>query len=255
MLTDPNFIVTAVLAVLVVGLAKGGFAGALGMLGTPILALTVSPVQAAAILLPVLIVMDVIAVTSWRGHIKWTVIRAMLPGALIGIATGWATAAWVSDNLVRLIVGVIAVVFALMQFVADLNAAAPRRENTARAVFWGTFSGFTSFVAHAGGPPFQAYALPLRLEKEFLVGTSVVYFFIVNLVKVVPYFALGQFGTDNLRTSAALAPVAIAGVLIGIWLVRRVSQRFFYNLTYAALLAIGAKLIYDSLPVVLASGV
>jgi uncharacterized membrane protein YfcA len=252
LLADTNFLLAAIPAVLLVGLAKGGFAGALGMLGTPIMALAIPPVQAAAILLPVLIVMDVIAVTSWRSHIKWSVIRAMLPGALAGIAIGWGTAAWVSDNLVRLIVGAIAITFALMQFAAELRSAPPRPENRARAAFWGTFSGFTSFVAHAGGPPFHAYALPLRLDKEILVGTNVVFFFIVNVVKLAPYFALGQFGTENLRTSALLTPVAIAGVIFGIWLVRRVSQRLFYNITYAALFVIGAKLVYDSVPALLA---
>ncbi len=206
------------------------------------------PVRAAAVLLPVLVIMDVIAITSWRAHVKWSIVASMLPGALFGIGLGWVTAAWVSDGFVRLLVGIIAVSFALVQFFADFNSAPPRKESRLRASAWASVAGYTSFVAHAGGPPFQAYVLPLKLQKELVAGTNVVFFFTVNSVKLVPYFALGQFDAQNLRLSATLVPIAIAGVVAGIWLVRRISQRWFYNITYAGLFAIGLKLIYDSLP-------
>ena len=240
------FYFIAVPAVLVAGISKGGFS-ALGMVATPLLALAVPPVTAAAIMLPVLVLMDIIGLVSYHRRIKWSVISHMIPGALAGIALGWATAAYINEDVLRILVGVIAVAFAVNQFVADRLKRDVASENRARASVWGAIAGFTSFVSHAGGPPFQAYTLPLKLDKLYFVGTGVVFFAIVNAVKLVPYFALGQFDRSNLFASATLAPVAILGVLIGIWAVRRVSQAIFYNITYLALLLVGSKLIYDGL--------
>ena len=242
---DPAFYAMAIPAVLITGLSKGGFGGGIAMLGTPMIALVVSPVKAAAIMLPVLIVMDMIGLWNYRTRASWTVLRAMLPGAFAGILLGWATAAYVSDDAVRILVGAIALVFAVAQILAEFRRAEPAAENTLRGSFWGLVAGFTSFVSHAGGPPFQAYTLPLKLDKLIFAGTGVVFFAIVNAAKVVPYFALGQFATDNLFQSLLLLPVAICGVFLGIWTVRRVSQKIFYWVTYAAMILVGAKLIHD----------
>jgi uncharacterized membrane protein YfcA len=193
--------------------------------------------------------MDIVALASWRGHVKWSIIWTMLPGALVGIWLGWAAATLISDAMVRFIVAIIAISFALMQIFGDLANAPARAENGFRASFWGIFAGYTSFVAHAGAPPYQSYVLPLKLQKELVAGTSVLFFFVVNSVKLVPYFALGQFDRQNLQLSATLIPVALVGVFAGIWLVRRASQRMFYNVSYAALIAVGLKLLYDTVPV------
>ena len=242
---DHLFIAIAIPAVLLTGLSKGGFGGGLGMLATPLLALTIAPVRAAAIMLPILVMMDIVALRSYRGRVNWRIVRQMIPGALAGIALGWATAAYVDDNVFRILVGLIAVVFAVNQFLADRLKREPAGESLARAGFWGVIAGYTSFVAHAGGPPFNAYALPLKLEKLIFAGTSVVFFAIVNAVKLVPYLALGQFNRGNLHVSAWLMPVAIVGVLLGVWAVHRVSQALFYNITYIAMIVIGTKLLYD----------
>lgn len=247
MSTDLVFFAIAIPAVLLTGLSKGGFGGGLAMMGTPLLALVISPVRAAAIMLPVLILMDIVALLSYRGQVKWTIIRQMIPGALAGIALGWATAAYVEENAIRVVVGVIAILFALNQALADRLKRPPTREHLPRATFWGVVAGYTSFVSHAGGPPFQAYTLPLKMDKLLFAGTGVVFFAIVNAVKVAPYLALGQFSAENLRASAMLLPIAVVGVLSGVWAVRRVSQGVFYQITYVAMIVIGSKLVYDGL--------
>ena len=242
---DAFFYFVAVPAVLLTGLSKGGFGGGIAMLGTPLLALAISPIQAAAIMLPVLILTDIIGLASYRGLYDRQILADFLPAAVIGIFAGWLTAAMVSDDWIRILVGLIAVVFALNQFARDFRRlpAAPR--NRIAAAFWGSLTGFTSFIAHAGGPPFQAYVVPLKIDKMIFAGTGVVAFAVINAVKVIPYFALGQFTVQNLQISATLMPMAVAGVLSGVWLTRRVPQTIFYNITYAAMIAVGFKLLWD----------
>lgn len=239
------FYAVAIPAVLLTGLSKGGFGAGIGALGTPLIALAVSPVTAAAILLPVLLLMDAVGLYSYRGNFQRTIIVQMLPGALAGTALGWATAALVPDAAIKILVGAIAIAFALNQALGDWLQRLPAEENRAKAAFWGCLAGYASFVAHAGGPPFQAYTLPLKIDKLAYAGTTVVFFAILNAVKVLPYLALGQFTNTNLVASATLAPFAIAGVICGVWLVNKVAQTAFYAITYAAMLLIGAKLVWD----------
>lgn len=250
-IADPLFIAVAIPAVLITGISKGGFGGGIGMIGTPLLALAVAPVKAAAIMLPVLILMDMIGLWSYRGKTHWPVIRMMIPTAILGIGIGWLTASRVSDDWTRILVGTIAVAFGIHQALKDYLARPAASENRFKAAFWGSIAGFTSFISHTGGPPFQAYAVPLKLDRIVYAGTSVIFFSIVNAVKLVPYFALGQFTTENLAASLVLMPLAALGVLAGIWLVRRVSQGMFYYVTYAAMIAVGIKLVSDGLPGVL----
>lgn len=248
MITEPAFYAAAVPAVVLLGLSKGGFAG-LGVLGMPLMALSIPPVQAAAVALPILILQDAISFWTFRRSWDRANLRILLPGALVGIALAYVLAARVPGPVVALVLGVIAVAFALRRFLlAARGAPAPAAgapPNLPAGLFWGAVAGFTSMVAHAGGPPFQIYVLPQRLPRETFVGTSVVFFALVNLVKVPPYLALGQLTPDNLLTSAALFPLAIASTYAGIWLVRRFSSERFYDVVYALLLLLGCKLVWD----------
>ena len=246
MLSDPWFYAAAVPAVILVGLSKGGLGGAMALMGVPLMALVVAPVQAAAILLPILIVMDMVSLWTWRGQRDATTLKLILPGAMIGIGIGWLTAAVVTAGAVRLIVGIVSVAFFLRWLAQKLSSGEKKeRHHAGKATFWGLISGFTSFVAHAGGPPYQVYALPLRQSPAIYVGTSVVFFAIVNAVKLVPYFALGQFDGANLAASAVLMPIAPLATLAGAWIVRRMRPEIFYPFMYAIILVIGMKLVWD----------
>lgn len=247
LLADPWFYAAAVPAVILVGLSKGGFGGAVGFVGVPLMALVISPVQAAAILLPILVLMDLVSLWSWRGVFDRDLLCSMIPGSLIGIGAGWLTASLVTADMVRLIVGAVAFVFVLRWAYQQLRHGAGHsaRRNPVLAAFWGTVAGFTSFVAHVGGPPFQVYALPLRLDPKVLTGTSVIFFAVTNAIKLVPYFALGQFDTANLAASFALMPIAPLATLAGAWLVRRMRPEIFYPFTYATVALIAVKLLWD----------
>lgn len=234
------------LASALVGLAKGGLA-MVGMLAVPILSLAMSPVQAAGLLLPVYVVSDAFGLIAYRRHWDRRVVARLLPGAVAGVALGWATASLVDDAWVGGIVGVIGAWFAVMTLLRPApEDAAPREPDWLPGTGWGAVTGYTSFVSHSGGPPYQIYVQPLRLGPQTYAGTVTVFFAVVNLVKLVPYAALGQLGAANLGKAATMIPVAAASVFAGVWLVRRIPQRAFYLFITWALLAVSLKLIADA---------
>jgi uncharacterized membrane protein YfcA len=175
----------------------------------------------------------------------------MLPGALVGVGIGWAAAAWVSENHIRLIVGTVAMLFALNYWFSGRLRQKPHGPNVVKGAFWSVVTGFTSFVSHAGGPPFQMYTVPLRLPPRILAGTAVILFATVNAVKLVPYFFLGQFDATNLATSAVLLPISIPATFLGVWLVRRFATDAFYRLVYALVFIVGLYLVVEALAVLL----
>jgi uncharacterized protein len=241
-LTDPHFLAVAIIAVIMLGLAKGGFT-AIGSIATPLMALVLPPFEAAALLLPVLIVQDIISLWVYRGDWSARNLKLMLPGAVVGIVIAWVLAASLSDAVVRLIVGGIGLAFVLNAwFGRKLEASTP---NAPSGVFWGAVSGFTSAFANAGGPPFQVYMLPQRLPKMTLVGTTAIFFATVNWVKVVPYFALGNFSRHGLLMSLALMPIAIASNFLGIWLVRVTPVELFYRIAYVLVMILSLGLIWQ----------
>lgn len=243
LLADPLTLTVALIAVALTGLSKGGLGGAFALMGVPLMALVMPPVQAAALLLPVLLAMDAASLWSWRGWAQGALLRALLPPAMLGIGLGWLTAAVTPESAVKLMVGLLALGFVARQFAAPRPPAmGPRR---ASAWGWGALAGFTSFVAHAGGPPFQMHVLPLRLDPRDYTGTSVVFFAVVNAVKLVPYAALGLFDAGLLAASVWLMPVAVLAVLLGAALVRRMRPQVFYPFMFAMLALVSGKLVWD----------
>lgn len=246
LLTDPAFYAVAVPAVVLVGLSKGGLGGAMALIGVPLMSLVMPPAQAAAILLPVLLVMDAISLWAWRSHFDKRTLMLMLPGGCVGIFIGWLTATLVTEGAVRLLVGVVALVFVVRYITSNAAKRVEKRPHRpVAATFWGSIAGFTSFVAHAGGPPYQVYTLPLNQDPKIFTGTSVVYFAVVNVIKLVPYFMLGQLDGTNLSAAAALAPVAIIATLAGAAVVKRLRAEIFYPFMYAMIGVVSLKLIWD----------
>lgn len=245
MIDDPWFYAVAIPAIILTGLSKGGFLGAAGGLSVPLMSLVISPVQAAGIMLPILNTMDLTGLIAYRRDFDWTNLAILLPAAVLGILIGWATAAYVSESQVRLIVGLVGLAFTLNYWLSGGAKRPPAKPDRARGSFWGMVAGFTSFVSHTGAPPFNVYMLPQRLPNAALAATAVMFFTTVNLIKLVPYYALGQFSSANLKTTAVLLPLAPASMLVGVWLTRRIAQAPFYRIAYAALFVISVKLIYD----------
>ena len=243
---DPISVSVAILTAIFVGLSKGGLGGAMAILGVAVMSLVIPPVQAAAILLPILLVMDFIGLWAWWGNFDWRTIRLMLPGALVGVAVGWLTAAVVSDAAVRLIVGGIAMIYLARWVWAARTGGRPATTHDPKlAAFWSLFAGYGSFVAHSGGPPYQIYTMPLKLPPVIFTGTSTLFFTLVNVAKLPPYIALGQFDAANLITAAVLMPVAAVAVLAGVWIVKRMRMEVFYPFMHAMIFLVACKLLWD----------
>jgi uncharacterized membrane protein YfcA len=250
--TDPLFWTLAVIAVTLVGLAKGGFTG-VGMVGTPMLALVIPPLQAVAVMLPILLLQDVISVIAYRKSWDPWNLKVLIPGGLIGVGVAGLLAAYVPDSAVRLTVGIIGVTFVLWRWFGPASGDIGIRPSAFSGVFWGAMSGFTSTLANAGAPPWQVHMMPQHLPKLIFAGSATMFFAATNAAKVLPYLALGQFTTDTLVTSAVLFPLAIATNFLGIWLVRVTPQQTFYKVIYVITFLISLELIRNGATTILHS--
>jgi len=248
MITDPLFYFFAVPAILIFGIAKGGFGNAIGVVAVPLMALAVSPLQAAAILLPILCVMDVFAIRKfWR---QWDVINIviMLPAGCVGVLVGSLTFSYLNEGHMRLLIGLLALIFAL-NFWLKSPGSIQKEPDYIKGSFWSVIGGFTSFGIHSGGPPVNIYLLPQKLHPKVFMGTCAMFFWITNYVKLIPYFILGQLDSQNLQTSLVLLPLAPIGVGFGYYLHTRVSTQKFYNIFNFFLIITGCKLTYDGIMV------
>jgi uncharacterized membrane protein YfcA len=248
----PAFYPVAIFAILLTGISKSGFGGGAGGVAVPLMSIFIAPPEAAGIMLPILCAMDLFGVHAYRGLASWSHLKVLLPGALIGITVGGFAFGALPVDAIRLLLGVIAVTFALNRWLRLTERLAARFERVGgppgrrAGVAWGALSGFTSTLAHAGGPPFSIWMLPQKLDKTTLVATSVVFFLVVNYVKLVPYAMLGQLNASNLAASLLFAPLAPLGIWLGVRVHRKLSDRVFYAISYTLLFATGLKLIFDA---------
>jgi uncharacterized membrane protein YfcA len=241
------FFLVAGLAALLVGLSKGGLSMA-GSLGTPLLAMVMSPVKAAALLLPIFVVSDWFGLYAYRREFDRRNLLILIPAAIAGIGIGWLSAAVISDRTVGLLIGLIGIAFCLNAWRLRHHSLPPRPADIPRGLFWGAITGFTSFVSHTGGPPFQVYVLPQKLSKTVFAGTTTITFAVINLVKLLPYWQLGQLDLANLKVSLLLMPIAVAGTFLGVWLVRVIPERTYFVLVHVALFALSIKLVVNAVP-------
>jgi len=245
-ITDPHFYAWAVPAVLLMGLGKSGFLSGFGALATPLLSMVVPVPQAAAIMLPLLLVMDATGLQQlWRERDR-VLLRQLLPAGLLGVAIGSLLFGVLSTRAVAGLVGLLTLAFLAQRLLFPPRPSSPPLPRWA-AFGLATTSGFTSFVVHAGSPPLNAYLLPLRLAPIRFAATSAVFFAAVNLAKWLPYAWLGLIDRTNVGTSLLLIPLAPLGVWLGVWLARRVKPRWFYVVAYAGMFATGIKLLWDGI--------
>lgn len=246
-LANPTFWIAAVIAVTLFGLSKGGFSG-LAVLSVPLLAMTVPTLVAAAIMLPLLISQDIVGLWAFRRHFDGHALAVLFIGAMIGTLIGALTAHWLPVAAITLMLGIIAFVFGTnwwMQRLRGHPEKPPTRGSNPAGIFWGTLTGLTSFIAHAGAPPAQVYLMPLQLAPLAFAGTMTFLFAGLNLVKLIPYATLGLFTRETLIASAMLFPVAVLSMLAGVALVKRIPPARFYPLIYALLILMGLRLIWS----------
>lgn len=244
MFSEPLFYLVSIPAVLIYGVAKGGFGGAVAMVAVPLMALAMPPTQAAAILLPILVFMDIVVVKTYWGVFDARALRLLMPAAMLGIIAGYLVAESMNDDYMRILMGALSLVFGA-QNLRGFASRASTDHHAGSAAAYGTLAGFTSFSIHAGGPPFTMYLMPKKLSPLLFAGTAGIFFAVVNAVKLLPYYFLGQFSSENLLYSLALVPLAPVGVKIGHYLVLRSDPGFYYRVISFFMLVVGIKLLYD----------
>jgi len=245
-ITDPFFYAVSIPAVLLLGVSKSGFGAGFGSLAVPMMALAVTVPEAAAILMPVLFVMDVLGMAAFRKDFDMALLKFLLPFGVLGIGIGTLLFTVLNPHTVAAIVGAFTLLFLAQRLLF------PPRPGSAPPPKWlgallTTTSGFTSFIAHAGGPPITAYVIPLRLSPVKFTATMAFFFFVVNLSKWIPYGLLGLLDWRNMATSLVLLPLAPIGVWVGVRMARRISQVLFYRFLYVGMLLTGVKLLWDGL--------
>ncbi len=246
MITDPYFYAVTIPAVLLLGISKSGLGAGFGSLAVPMMAMAVTVPQAAAILMPVLLLMDVLGITAFRKDFDRALLRFILPFGVLGIVVGALLFKLLNAHTVAGIVGIFTLLFLAQRLLFPPGPNNPQPPRWLGAVL-STVAGFTSFVAHAGGPPINAYVIPLKLSPIRFTATMAFFFFVVNLCKWVPYAWLGLLDMRNMSTSLVLLPFAPIGVWIGVHWARRISQVLFYRLLYVGMLLTGLKLVWDGL--------
>lgn len=240
--------IVTVVAVLLTGISKAGLGGGLGGLAVPLMSMWISPRDAVAVMLPILIVMDFSGIRAWQGKADWSDLRRLVPAALIGIGLGTLVFDLLSERMVKLLLGLIAMIFAADRLLRRKSAdGAPRPLSRAFAWLCGAGAGFTSTLAHSGGPPLMIYLFSRGLSKEAFVATSVFFFTAINLSKLPFYLAIGLFSRETLLMSAMLVPLVPFGVWLGLRLMKRIPERPFFLLATWTLGLSGLKLLIDAL--------
>src|SRR6516165_5407560 len=244
MQSDVSFYLVVGIAVVILGLSKGGFAG-VGMISTPMLALVVGPIAAAGLIFPILIIQDMIAVAMYRRTFDRQILATMIPGAALGVGLAYAFASSVPGWAVEVVLGIVSLAFSLRQLKSQLGSLAQSSQVHARwlGVLSGLGSGFTSMIAHAGTPPFQFYVMPRRLDRDMYVGTSVLFFAATNLMKAPAFIALGQLSITQLKTTLILLPLAVVSSWAGVRLVQMIDVRKFNTAITIILLGVSVTLV------------
>ena len=243
-----TFYAVAIPAVVVLGIGKGGFAG-IGMIALPLMALVLPPLQAASIMLPILLVQDAFSAWAYRKTWDGRNLAILLPGAVLGILAAYLLATKVSDAAIELALGLISIVFGVRQVFVQYGSVelAPHRPGILLGILCGAAAGFTSMIAHAGAPPFQIYTIPQRLPRDVFVGTSVLFFTALNWIKIAPYIGLGQLTVANMIVAGTLLPLAIASTFLGVFLVRRSPGPVFFLIIYGLMIMVGLILTIEGL--------
>ena len=240
-----EFWIAGILGAVLTGLGKGGMP-VVGALTVPLMSLAMPAPLAAGLMLPVYIVSDWFGLWAYRKEFDRRVLTIAVAGLTLGVILGYVTFALVSERWINGLIGVVGAAFALNLLITRNVVADPKPAQVAPGLFWTTVAGFTSFINHTGGPPYQVWTLPLGLSKAVFAGTSTIAFAYVNLLKLPFYWHLGQVNTGSLKVAAMLAPVAVLAVFAGVRLVRILPDKVFFQLVVWTLLAISLKLIYSA---------
>jgi len=241
---SPLILTIAAISAFFVGLSKGGLPS-IGTLAVPFLALVISPVTAAALLLPIYVASDMIGLALYRRSFSGRNLAILIPSSLLGVLGGWIFSAYLSGAFIGLLVGAVGILFCMNAWFGSRFRREASDAEVIPGLFWGALTGVTSFVSHSGGPTYQMYVLPQRLEKMKFAGTSTILFAVVNAAKIIPYWQLQQFSGLDSRLTCWLAVPAILGTIVGKKATQALPDGLFFRFVQISLLILSLKLIAD----------
>ena len=241
-----QYVVLASLAAVLIGMSKGGLP-LVGMMSVPVLSLVMSPVKAAVLLLPLFVISDAVGVWLYRKQFSLVNLKILIPAGIAGVLFGWLTAAMISEQTIKFLIGLVGVSFCLQTWFKRGQDHAPKTASWPKGLFWGGAAGSTSFIAHAGGPPFQIFVLPQKLPKAEFAGTATILFAIINVAKIGPYQNLSPYSEEDFWKIAVLVPFALLGTFLGAYLTKRIADAWFFKLVQVGLFLLSIKLIQDAI--------
>ncbi len=230
-----------------VGASKGGLP-LVGLLSVPLLSLVMPAGLAAGLILPIYILSDLYGLWIYRREYDTRNIAILVPAGAIGICIGWATAHVTNEDMVKFFVAIIGLAYCLDAVTKTWRVVPSKSADVPRGLFWGTIAGFTSFVSHAGGPPYNIFVLPQKLPKMVYAGSTTIIFAIINLLKLPPYWMLGQVNLTSLEQCIYLAPISLFGAWAGYQLTRVLPEKIFYRAIEVALFVVALLLLKESVP-------
>lgn len=241
------FFVCAVISVIIVGISKSGFGAGLGILSLPLMASQSSINEALAILLPLLIAIDLVGLHRFIRNANWRILKIIIPPAIVGLLVGMIFFTAITPKVLTLSIGIFTLLFLIQNLaMSHLNIKETKSYPwLGRAM--GFTSGFTSFVAHIGGPPITVYMLREKLLPMVYTSTLGVFFTVMNFGKLGPYAYLDLLNYKQLATSIILLPCVPIGVYFGFYLAKRISMKWYYRTVRFFLLIASIKLITDGL--------
>ena len=241
------FFLCVVPAIILYGIAKSGLGGSMTLISIPLMTIVMPLGQALAVVLPILILSDMVAVYKFRKNFDLETLKLLVPGAAIGIFIGSITFMYFSESLLKFIIGLMGFLFAGHYFLFKAKNIIPLKKSFFKGGVCSIISGFTSFCVHAGGTPLSVYLLPLRMKRDVYVGTRIIFFTCVNLIKRPLYLHLSMITSESFLQSVILIPFTIIGIFVGYKILKIIDEKLFYNIIYLLIFLTSTNLIYNFL--------
>ncbi|MEP3199720.1 MAG: sulfite exporter TauE/SafE family protein [Lentilitoribacter sp.] len=245
-----SFFILSAVAITITGISKSGFAGGLGVMNVPLMSLFISPQFALAILMPILIVMDIIIIWHYRKAWDRSIVMMLIPGAVLGVAIGGLTFHFMDANLIKFVVGLISLILVVQFFFITKPHMTSQKSGRVIPFVLGAVSGFSGFIAHAGGPPVKGFLIQQKPDKTEFVATNGAFVFFINTLKCVGYTILGNMTFESMKISLLLSPMIFIGIALGTYLHNLINPKVFSKFVYLLLSIAGVKLLWDSVPAI-----
>ena len=242
---DISYYLIVSFSILLFAISKSGFSGGgLALISVTLLSITYGPLTAIAILMPMLIVCDVIALFLNRNHFEYKILWSIAPYSLLGVIIGTILFKFINLSMISIFIGSISLLYVLLNYLIADNRNLKKIPFYGSKSFWGALAGFTSFVLHSGGLPLNIYFMAIYNKKVQFVAGVVFSIALINLFKLIPYFYLEILNFEKLYSYLIFSPIAVIGVILGHWMNSKLSDNSFFTIINIFVVIGSLRLIY-----------